>query len=290
MSSTAGHHSARATIHEMSGDPKAQFDEIGFWSEVKLEIIREYAVAYSTILSRQPSLEHFYIDAFAGRGVHVSKTTGEFVLGSPLNALRVQPPFRGYFLIDLDGEKIAALREVVGDRPDVRIREGDCNRILLDEIFPNVRFEQRRRGLCLLDPYGLHLNWEVIQTAATNRSVEIFLNFPVMDMNRNVLWRHPDRVSPEDIARMNAFWGDQSWREIAYTTTPTLFGPVDEKVPNKDIADAFGKRLIEVAGFKHVPSPMPMRNSRGAVVYYLFFASQKPVAQHIVEDIFRKHT
>jgi three-Cys-motif partner protein len=273
----------------MSDSPKAQFDEIGSWSEVKLEIIREYAVAYSTILARQPSLEHFYIDAFAGRGVHISKTTGQFVLGSPLNALEVQPPFRGYFLIDLDGEKIAALREAVGNRPDVQIREGDCNQILLDEIFPNVRYEQYRRALCLLDPYGLHLNWEVIQTAAAIRSIDMFLNFPVMDMNRNVLWRDPERVSPEDIARMNAFWGDESWRGIAYTATPTLFGPVDERLPIEGIAEAFRRRLIEVAGFKHVPSPMPMKNRRRAIVYYLFFASQKPVAENIVEHIFRKH-
>lgn len=27
------------------------FDEIGYWSEIKLDIIREYAQAYSTILS-----------------------------------------------------------------------------------------------------------------------------------------------------------------------------------------------------------------------------------------------
>jgi three-Cys-motif partner protein len=274
----------------MSDSPKAQFDEIGSWSEVKLEIIRKYAVAYSRILSRQAPLKHFYIDAFAGRGVHISKRTGRFVLGSPLKALEVQPPFRGYFLIDLDGEKIAALREAVGRRPNVKIFEGDCNRILLDEVFPNFGYGQRRRALCLLDPYGLHLNWQVIGTAAASRSIDMFLNFPVMDMNRNVLWRHPEGVSPEDIGRMNAFWGDESWRGIAYAATQTLFGPSDEKVPNKEIADAFRRRLIEIAGFQHVPEPMAMKNSRGAVVYYLFFASQKAVAQHIVEDIFRKHT
>ncbi len=32
-----------------------------------------------------------------------------------------------------------------------------------------------------------------------------------------------------------------------------------------------------------------MRNSTGAIVYYLVFASQKPVAAGIVEDIFRKY-
>ena len=32
-----------------------------------------------------------------------------------------------------------------------------------------------------------------------------------------------------------------------------------------------------------------MRNSTNAVVYYLFFASQKPVAEKIIGDIFRKY-
>lgn len=32
---------------------KQGYDQIGIWSEVKLDIVREYAVAYSTILSKQ---------------------------------------------------------------------------------------------------------------------------------------------------------------------------------------------------------------------------------------------
>jgi hypothetical protein len=32
-----------------------------------------------------------------------------------------------------------------------------------------------------------------------------------------------------------------------------------------------------------------MKNSTNAVVYYLFFASQKPVAKKIIDDIFKKH-
>lgn len=30
-----------------------QFDEIGYWSEAKLEIVQQCAAAYSTILSKQ---------------------------------------------------------------------------------------------------------------------------------------------------------------------------------------------------------------------------------------------
>lgn len=265
------------------------FDEIGYWSEIKLDILREYASAYSRILNAQPGLTHVYIDAFAGGGVHLSRTTGQFVLGSPLNALAVEPPFHRYYLIDLSGEKVASLRSAVGDRNDVEIHQGDCNRILLETVFPNVLYEQYRRGLCVLDPYGLHLEWNVMETAGKMRSLDVFLNFPIMDMNRNVLWRHPERVDAEGLKRMNAFWGDESWRSSAYQTIQTLFGEDEEKTSNRDLAEGFRQRLKDVARFSFVPEAMPMYNSKGAVVYYLFFASQKPVADRIVTVIFRKY-
>ena len=265
-----------------------RFDRIGYWSEVKLDIVRKYAQAYSTILSAQsrPSLHHVYIDGFAGAGVAIARSTGEFVPGSPLNALGIQPPFREFHLIDLDGDKLDHLRETVGGRTDVHLYRGDCNRVLLDEVFPQVLFEQYRRGLCLLDPYGLHLRWDVIERAGKMGTIDMFLNFPTMDMNMNVLWAKPSAVDPEQAARLTAFWGDESWREAAYRKEPTLFGEEDAKTDNDTVAEAFRERLRKVAGFARVPEPVPMRNSRGAVVYYLFFASQRNVAEDIVTDIF----
>ncbi len=140
----------------------------------------------------------------------------------------------------------------------------------------------------MLDPYGLHLDWAVIEAAGKERSVDIFLNFPVMDMNRNVLWHDPAGVSEKDIQRMNTFWGDNSWSEIAYTDTENLFG-WKEKADTYNVVKAFRERLRKLAGFAEVPKPMPMRNTHGGIVYYLFFASQKSVAKNIVQDIFKKY-
>jgi three-Cys-motif partner protein len=267
-----------------------KYDEIGYWSEVKLDIVREYAAAYSRILAAQknPSLHHIYIDAFAGAGMHISKSTGEFVKGSPMNALLIVPPFKEYHLIDLDSKKVGSLRSIAAEYPNVTVHEGDCNKLLLESVFPRSKYSDYRRALCLLDPYGLHLNWEVIRTAGQMKSIEIFLNFPVADMNRNVLWRNPEKVDPEQTARMTAFWGDDSWRQAAYITTGNLFG-WEEKTENEDVAEAFRQRLKKVAGFSYVPKPIPMRNKKDAVVYYLFFASQKPAAENIVKDIFQKY-
>jgi three-Cys-motif partner protein len=267
-----------------------QFDRIGNWSEIKLEIVKKYADAYSTILSAQTkaSFYHVYIDAFAGAGQHISKATEEMVPGSPLNAIDVRPPFREYHFIEIAPEKIENLKELVGPRTDVFIHEGDCNNILLSKVFPSVQYTQFRRGLCLLDPYGLHLDWEVLSVAGHMKSLDVFLNFPAQDMNRNVFWHDPEGVDEEDIRRMNRFWGDESWRNVVYETKRNLFG-WPEKEPNEVIAEAFRQRLKDVAGFNQVPEPLPMKNSKGAIVYYLFFASQNETAAKIARQIFAKY-
>lgn len=269
---------------------EVKLDEIGYWSEVKLDIIKEYAKAYSIIMNAQHNIQrHLYIDGFAGAGVHISKRRKEYVLGSPLNALNVEPPFKEFHFIDLHGGRASTLRKLCGDYPNVKVYEGDCNDLLLKKIFPLAKYSDYRRALCLLDPYGLHLDWEVVRTAGQMKSIEIFLNFPVMDMNMNVLWKSPDKVNKTQITRMNAFWGDCTWRNAAYTKTPGLFHEIEEKSSNEAVAKAFQNRLKEVAGFAYVPNAIPMRNSAGTTVYYLFFASRNNTGAKIVKDIFDKY-
>jgi len=107
-----------------------------------------------------------------------------------------------------------------------------------------------------------------------------------MDMNMNVLWHNSDKVTAEQVKRMDMFWGDNSWRQVAYKKTPGLFGEIEEKTHSDIFAEAFRKRLKKVAGFKYVPEPMPMRNTKGGVVYYLFFASPNETGGKIVREIF----
>jgi len=152
-----------------------------------------------------------------------------------------------------------------------------------------VRRRDYRRALCLLDPYALNLKWEVIRHAGEEQSIEIFLNFMVMDMNMNVLKHNRSKVRPDQVKRMNEFWGDDSWQQAAYQKQGGLFGEVEDKSSNKALAEAFRNRLKDVAGFKFVPEPIPMRNSTGATVYYLFFASPNKTGANIVKDIFDKY-
>jgi hypothetical protein len=79
--------------------------------------------------------------------INRGRRTGDFIPGSPLNALSVQPPFARHHLIDLDGERAENLRRFTKDRADVTVYEGDCNAILLNQVFPKVRYEDFRRAL-----------------------------------------------------------------------------------------------------------------------------------------------
>jgi three-Cys-motif partner protein len=272
--------------------PALRFDEVGAWSVLKLDVIEQYGVAYTKAFShRGRQLKKYYIDGFSGAGIHIEKSTGQPIEGSPARALKIVPPFDCFYFIDMNAEKTAHLQTLCAGRSDVEVHTGDAN-TYLKTLLPTIQYRLYNRALCLLDPYGLHLDWEVIELAGQSHAVDLFLNFPVMDMNRNAIWRSPERASPEGIERMNRFWGDESWKQAAYVESPQpslFFGPDMVKQPNDAVVAAFRERLTKVAGFSYVPAPLPMKNSNNAVVYYLFFASPKPVADTIIQHIFQKY-
>jgi three-Cys-motif partner protein len=272
-----------------------EYGEIGVWSEVKLDIIKEYAAAYTRIMRAQqrdriPSLYWIYVDAYAGPGYHLSKTSGELVEGSPLVALNTTPPFDEYHFIDADSVRADHLRDLVQDRPDVSVYTDDCNKVLIEKVFPRADYKKYQRGLCLLDPYNIDLRWEVIEAAGKSRSIEIFVNLMIMDINRNALRRNPEKSNARKVAQLTMLWGDESWKDAGYDNVPTLFEQsVPQKVPNERFAEAFRQRLQKKAGFQFVPEPMPMKNKTGSIIYYLYFASQNAAGMGVVSDIFNKY-
>jgi three-Cys-motif partner protein len=266
-----------------------QLDQIGRWSEVKLDIIREYAKPYSTILAKQPQLYHVYVDGFAGAGMHVSKTTGEKIGGSPINVTAVEPPFREYHLVELNSSKARHLRRLFASNPAVQVHEGDCNDILQTTILPKIQYRDYRRAFCLLDPYGLHLDWSVVAMAGQLKTVDLLLNFPIMDMNMNALLHEATKIRADQAQRMTRFWGDESWQIASRTVEHGLFGEMNAKAENDAIVDAYCDRLRTVAGFAKVAEPLPMRNRTNAIVYYLIFASPNETAHKIITSIFNRH-
>ena len=269
-----------------------KLDRIGLWSEIKLAVLQEYAGAFTRLLKAQPWCKGCcYVDAFAGAGVHVSKATGKMIAGSPVNALLVTPPFDRVVLIDVDTQKVDSLMQLCGHDKRVQILPGDCNEVLIRSVVPLLSFASYWRGLCVLDPYGIHgktLKWETIKQLADLGTLDIFLNFPVMDINRNTLRKHLDTALTSDIESFKDFWGSEDWKDKMYQEN--LFGDLDKVGTNRTLAGLFQQRLRKEAGFQFVPNPILMTNTKGGELYFLFFASHQPVAQKIVEDIFTKYS
>ena len=91
------------------------------------------------------------------------------VPGSPVNALNTDPPFREYHFIDLNPAKAEHLSSLAQGSGNVYVHDGDCNEILL-ALLDKMRWEDYRRGLCLLDPYNIDVAWDVVAKAGKLRS------------------------------------------------------------------------------------------------------------------------
>lgn len=203
-----------------------------------------------------------------------------------------QHPFHSYTFIEKTPWRIQRLRELEDEFPDrdIRICEGDCNRIITTEITPRIRYKRFNRGLIFLDPFGMNTEWSTIEQIAETRALEIFMNFPVMALNRTVLPNDPNALTEAQIERMNRFWGSTAWRDDIYEEVQTLFGPVEMKIRRTTgqwLGRLFKKRLEEV--FPHVIDPLVMTNSRNVPLYCLIFAGHKPTGAKIIRDIFQRY-
>lgn len=270
-------------------------EAIGLWTEIKLHIIREYAAAYTTILKGESWCRGYaYIDAFAGGGQFVSKNDRDrLIIGSPLNALNIQHKFTEYYFIDIDPQKIEQLRELTVTRPEfdtIHFLTGDANRKVTQEILPFFQYNSFKRALCILDPYGVDIEWATISAIGQTKTMDVYLNFPLMDINRNAARRVIELSDPNQGEKLTKIWGDDSWKELAYTVQDRLFEePILIKIKgNETLKQGFMGRLKNKAGFAYVPEPILMTNQQGGPLYFLFFASHKPVAQKVAQDIFRK--
>jgi len=269
---------------------EVKLDEVGPWSEVKLRIIEKYAAAYSTILAKQPNLKHIYVDAFAGAGVVRSRETGEIMKGSPLLAQSVTPRFYEYHFIDLNPDRADSLQKQMQAYSDTYVYPGDCNKVLIDEILPRCRRKDFRRALWLLDPYAMDYRWSVVEAAGREGSIELLLNFPIMDINRTVGLRNATEVGEDAKARMTSFWGDESWERVVHSAEGSLFNEYPHKAEGDRIVDAYCHRLKTVAKFRYVPRPLlftvPANN---APLYYIVFASNNQTGSRIAEQILAKY-
>lgn len=269
---------------------KDQVNEIGRWSEDKLGLLKKYLDSYTRIMRGQEWCRngYHYIDAFAGTGMPKAKDEERYIDGSPRVALKVSHPFHSYIFIEKEDWRVNKLKRLQDEFPNfnIEIKQGDCNTIIVNEIVTEIRYDNFNRGIIFLDPFGMDVEWETIEKISNTKALEIFLNFPVMAINRSVLLKQAYKLKPEQVKRMDLFWGSPDWRAGLYEEVPTLFGPEIKKIPQtgKSLGELYTSRLNEA--FPEVSEPLVMTNSRKAPLYCLIFAGHNVYGKKIAQNIF----
>lgn len=284
----------------------------GGWSDDKLNALRSYLTSYANALSRS-SFERIYIDAFAGAGIRdVPQETDEQLFdelqskedegyrhGSPLIALGTDPPFHRFIFIERDAASIAKLKEQVTKSfpskiDDVSFRQGDANGLLQALTQENWK---ARRAVAFLDPFALHVKWDTIESIAKTQAIDMWLLFPAMAVNR--MLPRSGIVPPKWAARLTETFGSSEWSEYFYEKHQAdLFGAESiSKQPKifEKLSDFITMRLNTVFEGAN-KNPMILRNSSGAPLFLLCFASGNPkgapialrIANHIINK--RNHS
>ena len=212
-----------------------------------------------------------------------------------MNALNVPNKFTEYHFIDIERSKIERLKELTADRSEkksIHFYVGDANQVLRKKIAPKFPYSSFKRALCILDPYGVDIEWATIASLAPIKTMDVFINFPLMDINRNAALKKLETADPQQGSRLTKIWGDESWKQLAYVEQGGLFNAsvlIKKIRGNETLKQGFREGLKKKAGFSCVPDPILMTNTVGGPLYFLFFASQKQVAQNIAQYIFENY-
>lgn len=268
----------------------------GNWTQNKIEIFIKYLKAYLTIMSKHSYFELWYFDGFAGSGHIFDEETQSFIEGIALKVLEIEEPksFDAYYMVELDKHKAYTLESQIGLKyPNKKcyVVSKDCNEKVVDFANFLQKDTKKRRGLAILDPFGMALNWYSLESFK-DLGCDMWILVPT-GLGVNRLLKKDGNIDESWMLKLTKFLGlsDEEIKERFYEkkTTYTLFGEEEnvnkvEKATAK-IAQLYKERLNEI--WKFVSTPHEMKNSRGSVMFHFIFASQVAAGVKIADDIIK---
>lgn len=291
--------------HEFGGD----------WTTDKLERVRKYLCAYMTIFTSNPKAQYFttiYVDAFAGTGHRTGPArrggkaaasheaadpeAESFKKGSARIALEVDPSFDRFIFIERDADRVKELEALRDQFPNkargVRVEQGDANAFL--KQWCKETDWKKHRAVVFLDPYGMQVDWQTLESLARTQAIDLWLLFPLgVAVNRLLTRAGPP---PDEWAKaLTRIFGTQDWEKAFYPKRQEemLWGP--EETQRKEatlqaIGRLFLNRLTTIFA-KVAANPLPLLNSTNTPIYLLCFAAGNPraapTAVKIAQDILK---
>lgn len=184
---------------------------VGPWAKEKLDALEKYLKYYCSVLKNQ-GFTLVYVDGFAGApvttirqpstraqvselwseaGIDDFKDIDEFVLGSPIRSLNINPGFDRHYFFDLDDRRVAELETLKPSWPDkwVHIETGDANK-RIRKLISKIGHRREVRGVAFLDPYGPNLEWQTVVDLAASKNGGL-PNFDLRVGAKSETRRHP---------------------------------------------------------------------------------------------------
>ena len=274
----------------------------GAWTQDKLLRLNKYLRAYTTIFKGNPQARYFttiYVDAFAGTG-RIEHSPGGNTKGSAQIALEVEPSFDNYLFIERSKGRCRDLERLKLDYPgkanSIQVVNAEANEYLKDWCV-TVDWS-RTRAVLFLDPFGMQVEWSLLEAIAETHSIDVWLLFPSgMGVNRLLTRNEPP---PEAwAARLTKVLGTDDWLKEFYPsrTEATLFGDVEHQSKDADydkIAAFFVTRLKTI--FTGVAeNPLLLKTpTKNVPLFLLCFAtgsrkeSARKAALRIAKDILKR--
>lgn len=293
----------------------------GIWTEQKLDTFESYVRAYLTIMNTFRDKFHWkllYFDGFAGSGTRKNddpdkevkklKTLfgDELIDTADLSvyqgaaervvSLESKAKLRGfdyYYFIDKQEVNCTALElklsqyETIGRKV---FRPGDANMQALN-LANALRRDKNMKALALLDPFGMQINWEVIESLS-GPNIDLWILIPSGVIVNRLLKTNGELMYPE---RLVQFFGlpEQELKDRFYVRKKelTLFGE-EETIEKKShcierIAELYVERLGELFPFV-TPEPLVMKNNHNVPIFHFVCASFNQTAVKIAQQIIDK--
>lgn len=266
----------------------------GYWTRAKLGILSDYLDAFLTASGGQQ--ERVYLDAFAGEGTGMDRLTGEEFMGSARIALEATEPgftrFR-FFELGKRAQDLEAKLRVDYPGKDIRVYEGDCNETIPQALL-DLKTVRWAPHFAFLDPDGMELGWSTIETLANHKrgyrsptsnkpefKVEAWMLFPSGGLVRT-LALDSEKMSPADALRATALFGTDQWRAIyERRLAKTLSGGE----ARDEYVNLMRWRLERDLGYRWT-HPLELRNTTGAILYHMIFATDHQAGTDIMGHIY----
>ena len=249
------------------------------WTLVKLAILAYYLPSFAAICQSQ-ARGWYYLDGFAGSGVNV--VPGEqWYKGSALLGLSTAPPATDVLLIERDLGQVEALRQRAGSfRTNPPVIQGDANEVIpqaLGEVFRNRHLP----ALCVLDPEGLELRWETIETVARHRYTQYAPYELVIYFSTPGVARISGRTGASEGYRntLRRLFGDGNtdWEDIAADHIAGRLPPGQAGRAYR----ALYREQVRALGYSTVID-RAVESSDGTLIYHLVMATNNDVGAEIL--------